>query len=508
MHEALQYSIVEASGHLAEFLQLMSSVNHGPPLFSVRLVYNRSKQTSTSLWIDGRSLQCWKLLCFVDHRRFSTPHRGLGSSRCNQQARPVNHNSQLTTHNPPDWRPSRAELRQSNVDFYARHREHALNPDTFGHGANGKMSGCTIIPDSAVREILIGQGRDETLIFMEDVRRCLTDYSLSKEREYQPGANVVVRPTGQKTLWRAFTSPTNAGCKIIVDPAADASGKKPPLHGVLVLTDNKGLQTGVINAEEVTGYRTSMASMIPFMARKRVQKVVVFGAGKQALWHTRLALVLRGEEIESVTVVNRSEGTAEALLRKVRADNEERWKANVQFSGLYPSHPDYESRLEELLGSADIVFCTVPSTEPLFPGKYILQRDLNDDWPLITAIGSWQPNMVELDPQLVKHAVDSPQCQHVLLVDDRIGCADHAGEVVQCGLRAEQMVEVGEVLGTTQEQASSGSNGGASDAFQEWLRMGLVVYKSVGVSVTDLTSGQRLLQLAKEKGLGTTVPDF
>lgn len=365
-----------------------------------------------------------------------------------------------------------------------------------------KMSGCTVIPDSAVQQILIGQSKDETLTFMEEINRCLTDYSLGKEREYQPGSSVVVRPTGQKTLFRPFTAQTNVGCKIIVDPAPNADGKKPPLHGVLVLTDDKGLQTGVINAEEVTGYRTSMGSMIPFMAREHVKNVVIFGAGKQALWHSRLALILRGDELESLTFVNRSEERGEELRKRVVADNEQRWKAKVTFSGLYPSQPDYDTKLEALLGQADVVFCTVPSTEPLFPAKYIQQRSDETKQPLITAIGSWQPNMIEIDPALIHHVLSDSKGQKVLLVDDRTGCLDHAGEVVQCELKSEQLVEVGAVMGDSAQIQQT------SEAFREWLRSGLVIYKSVGVSVTDLTSGQRLLTLAKQKGLGTTLADF
>lgn len=364
------------------------------------------------------------------------------------------------------------------------------------------MSSCTIIPDSAVKEILISQSRDETLAFMTDVRQCLTDYFLSKEREYQPTPGVVVRPGGQKTLFRSFTSQTNVGCKIIVDPAADQHGKKPPLHGTLVLTDNEGSQCGLLNAAEITAYRTSLASMIPYMERERTKNVVAFGAGKQALWHVRLALVLRGSEIENVTVINRSAEKGNELVERLRADNKERWKANARFTALDPSQPDYEDHLKETLHEADVIFCTVPSTEPLFPAAYIQQRSTEAGMPLITAIGSWQPNMIEIDPELIKHIMDDPNGQRVLLVDDRDGCLDHAGEVVQCKLEGEQLVEIGAVLGENEEGA------GISESFRTWLRTGLVVYKSVGVSVMDLTAGQRLLTLAKEKGMGTTVPDF
>lgn len=365
------------------------------------------------------------------------------------------------------------------------------------------MGGCTIISDSNVHEILISQTLDETLAFMHDISRCLTDYSLSKEREYQPAPGVVVRPNGQKALFRSFTSPSNVGCKIIVDPAPDHHGRKAPLHGTLVITDDTGSRTGVINAAEVTAYRTSLASMIPFMSRERVKKVVVFGAGKQALWHARLALVLRGSEIEQMTIVNRSRERGEHLLNKLKADNERRWKTDVHFTGLYAADSQYDKLLERALSDADVVFCTVPSTQPLFPARYIP----NQTQPLITAIGSWQPNMIELDPELIKHIVGDQTGPRVLLVDDRDSCLDHAGEVVQSQLEEDHLVEIGAIVGTRSGESSS-SAPVVSEEFEHWLRSGLVIYKSVGVSVMDLTAGQRLLTLAREKGLGTTLTDF
>lgn len=115
--------------------------------------------------------------------------------------------------------------------------------------------------------------------------------------------------------------------------------------------------------------------------------------------------------------------------------------------------------------------------------------------------------MIEVPHQLVQHVVEDSACQGVLLVDDRDGCSAHAGEVVQCGLKAEQLVEIGAVLNKPEGGGPDDARFSAQ-AFQDWLKNGLVVYKSVGVSVTDLIAGQRLLQLAKEKQLGVNIADF
>jgi ornithine cyclodeaminase/alanine dehydrogenase-like protein (mu-crystallin family) len=46
------------------------------------------------------------------------------------------------------------------------------------------------------------------------------------------------------------------------------------------------------------------------------------------------------------------------------------------------------------------------------------------------------------------------------------------------------------------------------DAMSRWLSQGNVVYKSVGLGLMDLVIGGDLIKLAKEQGLGVTVPNF
>lgn len=46
------------------------------------------------------------------------------------------------------------------------------------------------------------------------------------------------------------------------------------------------------------------------------------------------------------------------------------------------------------------------------------------------------------------------------------------------------------------------------DALIRWLRDGTVIYKSVGLGLMDLAVGMHLVELAKEKGVGTQVEGF
>ena len=372
------------------------------------------------------------------------------------------------------------------------------------------MGSLVVLADSAVHEILISLSKDEIVNFQTSLATCLQKYSGS-ERQYQPDAGVINRPSGQRTLFRNFTSSTAVGTKIIVDPAP-IDNKRPPLQGILALCDESGLPSGVINAGEVTGYRTSLSAMIPYMWRRNTENIIVYGAGKQALWHIRLALALRGDEIKSFIVVNRSEPRAREMLDTVARENAARWKSPATLEYLGPSGSNYDQSLKDALGNADVIFCTVPSSEPLFPADYIPNRGSGGRSPYISAIGSWQPNMIELDPVLVRSIVDGSRSGFhpeggstgAILVDDREGAMKHAGEAIQSQLKIGDMVEVGKVC-HFREQGHSEAN---QEGLNKWLEEGLVVYKSIGVSTTDLAAGEEILALAKQRKLGTEIKGF
>lgn len=387
-------------------------------------------------------------------------------------------------------------------------------------------SNCLTLSDTTIFDLLINLTKPEILHFRDQLGQCLIDFSTTDERKYQPQPGVILRPDGQRSLFRAFTSDSGVGVKVIVHKAPDKptaensssstgkessndskTQKQAPLHGVLVLTDAAGLPTSLMNAEEVTGYRTSLCAMIPYMWRSRTENVVMFGAGKQALWHLRLALGLRGSEIKNITFVNRSRERAEELMKKLEKENGEKgWAKQVEMEVLdSSSQQGYEEELKKRLGVADVVFCTVPSQSVLFPAEWLLKRAEGKESPYVSAIGSWQPDMIELDPALLNRVEKASRGRNpsggnggFIVVDDRESTSQHAGEVLKSDLKEEHLVEVGEVLSLQKQDKISPET-------KRWLEEGLLVYKSCGVSVTDLVAGNAILALAKEKNVGVSV---
>lgn len=383
------------------------------------------------------------------------------------------------------------------------------------------MAEVIVLGNAVIQELLLGLSKDDIGYFLKELEDTLIAYSCGEERQYQPDAGIINRPDGQKILFRPFTSSTTVGTKIIVHPAptsevqegspgteqktsASMQTNQPSLHGTMVLTDKAGHPTGFLNAEEVTGYRTSLSAMIPYVSRRRTDKIVVFGAGKQALWHSRLALTLRGAEITSITIVNRSEARAQELIKTLKEENVTRWHSPCQFHFLNSSQDGgAQEKLRSCLAEADVIFCTVASQQPLFSMETLALEERQGIYPLITAVGSWQSDMIEVPPAILRHVTSSNgiNTNGVILVDDAEAALLHSGEIVQSGLTKTQMLEIGHILRWKRNsELPSGQT--------MWLEAGLVVYKSIGVSMTDLAAGNSILALAERKNLGTRVSGF
>lgn len=377
-----------------------------------------------------------------------------------------------------------------------------------------------VLSDSVVHNLLISLSRSEIVECQQRLENALIDFSISDEREHQPKPLFVNRSTGQRTLFRAFTSRDAVGTKIIVTPAqvVDAGGTviNPPLRGVLSMCNSSGFPIGLVNAEEVTGYRTTLSTMIPYMWRRHTAHVVIFGAGKQALWCCRLALALRGTEIKTITIINRSVDRAYSLVDQVREENKEYWNSSASLAVLDSSRAYYGQSLDIVLAAADAVFCTVASKSPVFRLAKILgsgnikrRRE-----PFLSAIGSWQADMIELDPEVIRYAIEHPEAYSErkdglgnILVDDRDECLANTGELIQSGLDAERVTEVGQILSWQRGEQKAQPNID-HQARELWLSEGFVIYKSIGVGLTDLAIANSILALAKVRKIGVAIPDF
>ena len=191
----------------------------------------------------------------------------------------------------------------------------------------------------------------------------------------------------------------------------------------------------------------------------------------------------------------------------------------LAFSIVSAEYGEYQRLLKEHVRKADVIFLCTPSTAPLFPAEYLTSASGRQKGRYISAIGSYRPHMLELHPDILRQAV-SPEHKHhhhkhadkggVIVVDSLSACLKEAGEIIQAGITAEQLVEVGELLmvkKASMKEIEMGTGEGEK-GLKKWLSGGNVIYKSVGVGLMDICVGEDLVALATERGVGTTLAEF
>lgn len=127
--------------------------------------------------------------------------------------------------------------------------------------------------------------------------------------------------------------------------------------------------------------------------------------------------------------------------------------------------------------------------------------------------------MCEIHPDILSQAVAPGRKHHlhkhadkggVIVVDSLEACLKEAGEIIQAGITAEQLVEIGELLmvkKASMREIEMGTGEGEK-GLRRWLDSGNVIYKSVGIGLMDICVGEDLVALAMERGVGTRVEDF
>ncbi|KAF2136747.1 uncharacterized protein K452DRAFT_291903 [Aplosporella prunicola CBS 121167] len=253
--------------------------------------------------------------------------------------------------------------------------------------------------------------------------------------------------------------------------SADNGSAQATPRGSLTLLDAQGFPRALINAEEITAFRTALASTMLFRKRADVHEITVFGAGRQAYWHIRLALLLRGDAIKYLNIINRSFESGRVLLDRLWGGGGGRGAGEEHDGGgdggggvrlhrpdtklVTPQHTEYHRYLKATVRASAAIFLTTPSLEPLFPAEYLTSVQGRRKGRYIAAIGSFTPQMIELHPDVLRQAVAPHHSHHhhkharqggAVVVDSLEACLRDAGEVVQARLDANEVVELGELV--------------------------------------------------------------
>jgi|SRR5581483_2646313 len=251
--------------------------------------------------------------------------------------------------------------------------------------------------------------------------------------------------------------------EVCVYPGNPQKGLDTHLGCVIVHDGETGAPKLIANASAITAIRTAAVSAVAtrLLAREDAHVLAIIGSGVQGMSHLEAIPLVR--DIREVRMFSRSVAAgASPAAGQARA----------------PVPTQVVASVEEAVRGADIVVTATSSKEP------ILKREWLSPGTHINAVGSSIKSARELDSDTVRAAS--------LFVDRRESTLNESGDYLMSGAGPEHIrAEIGEILvGEAKGRSSSGE---------------ITLFKSLGLAVEDLASGQFLFEKAKRAGSGTWV---
>lgn len=235
---------------------------------------------------------------------------------------------------------------------------------------------------------------------------------------------------------------------------------------LLVHSTASGELVGVLDAEEVTRLRTAAITALAagILQPEPPRELGLIGTGFEAEGHLRL--LARLWPVETVSVYSRSSARREEFARSLSAELGVR---------IVPA-----PSAAEAVGAAATTVLATKSREPVVDG---------DDFPrraVVLSIGSTRPDLRELDRRSFERAA-------AVLVDDPEQVSLESGDVIEAtatgAIESRRLVSMG----------SGRSNG---DLLRREDGRDLLLFKSVGTAIQDLSLARAALEAAREAGRG------
>jgi ornithine cyclodeaminase/alanine dehydrogenase-like protein (mu-crystallin family) len=214
-----------------------------------------------------------------------------------------------------------------------------------------------------------------------------------------------------------------------------------------------------------TGATTAVA--VRYLTAPNVDRLGLFGAGWQA--ESQLAAVCTVRSIRRAIVYSRTRAKAQAFA--------ERMTQRLSIEVVAASAPN------EAVEGMPLLITATTSRRPVFDGSLVA------DGALVAAIGSNWPQRAEIDAMLVGRAA-------AIVCDSIDACRREAGDLLQAERAGEfewqRATELSAVVaGRTTLSAERG---------------GVTIFKSVGLALADVATGELVLRRAREAGAGQALP--
>ncbi len=291
--------------------------------------------------------------------------------------------------------------------------------------------------------------------------------ALSRGEALAPLRLALDTPSGTALFMPGYLERSGAtAAKVVTVHPGNASLGLPVIHAVVLVLDHEtGRPLAFMDGTRLTALRTGAAGGLAaeLLARPDASVVALFGSGVQA--RTQLEAVRCVRPIEDVRIVSRDRPSADAL-----AADQEGVRARV-----------VEDPATAIAG-AHVVIAATNSPTPVFDGSGI------EPGTHVTGIGSFTPEMREVDTALVRRAR--------VFVDQREAALAEAGDLI--GPIAEGAVG-DDVIAAEIGEVAAGSIPGRTS------RDEITFFKSVGNAVQDVAIAARVLEAAEREGRGVVV---
>lgn len=252
--------------------------------------------------------------------------------------------------------------------------------------------------------------------------------------------------------WKCYTT-TKQGARFLV-------GLYDSQSGALV---------ALVEADRMGQLRTGAATAVAaeWMAPLGATEAGLFGTGHQA--ETQLAAIAAARPIKEAFVYGRKEEKRLAFAEKMSA------QLSIEVTPV--------DRPQEAAEDLPIVVTATTSAEPVFDGSWLAEG------AFVAAVGSNWLKRAEIDSKVVRRA-DNIVC------DSIEACRHEAGDftdALEKGVfdwsRAVELADVvaGRAVGRSKPES-------------------ITLFKSVGLAIEDVALGAKLVELAREQGVGIELP--
>jgi ornithine cyclodeaminase/alanine dehydrogenase-like protein (mu-crystallin family) len=258
------------------------------------------------------------------------------------------------------------------------------------------------------------------------------------------------------------------GTKVVAVFPGNSQKEKSVINGAMILNDAEtGEPLALINAKKLTAMRTGAvgATAVKYLAPFMARTLGIIGAGVQA-YHQ--AIMISGQRPFQKLIINDSNSEKAEMLKEHLENRLENIKIEVT------ENPN------QLVLDSDVVVTATSSSRPVFN----VETDKLGIKTFI-AIGSYKPNMQEI-PFSIYKAINK-------VYVDTLHAKDESGDIknpLQKGLIRKSDIIPFRALLTSEELLNETS---------------ISLFKSVGMSLFDLTFAELIYKNALEKGLGTEV---